>query len=435
MAAPQAHETKITRLGEPTIPSPFGGQKERYVDKNRVLLYAETDSLGPFLEIRELPAFEAAGPTARVFHGPDKLTCGIVTCGGLCPGLNDVIRSIVLTLHHGYGCCGRVLGYRYGFAGLTEKRLAEPMVLEPSTVQGINQDGGSLIGVSRGPQDVGEMVDQLVKDNVRILFALGGDGTLRGASEIDQEIVRRKLGIGVIGVPKTIDNDLVWTERTFGFATAVDEAWSVISAAHAEATSAWNGIGLVKLMGRHSGFIAAYATLSSGDVNFCLVPEVPFALDGENGFLNVLEKRLASRHHAVIVVAEGAGQDLMQSEGDTRDPSGNVKLKDVGVWLRDRMKAHFGERKIPVDIKYIDPSYSIRSQAATSLDSAFCLLLGQHAVHAGMSGCTDMMVGFWNHRYTHVPLSLVAGRRKQIEPDEEIWQRVLDTTGQPASMR
>jgi 6-phosphofructokinase 1 len=348
--------------------------------------------------------------------------------------LNDVIRSIVLTLAHGYGV-KRVLGYRYGYAGLTANRLEDPMVLEPSTVQGINQDGGSLIGVSRGPQDVGEMVDQLAQDNVGVLFALGGDGTLRGASEVAREALRRGLPISVIGVPKTIDNDLVWTERTFGFATAVDEAWSVISAAHCEATSAWNGIGLVKLMGRYSGFIAAYATLSSGDVNFCLVPEVPFALDGDNGFLSVLEKRLADRRHAVIVVAEGAGQDLMQSEDDAHDPSGNVRLKDIGVWLRDRIRTHFGQRTIPVDVKYIDPSYTIRSHAATSLDSAFCLLLGQHAVHAGMSGCTDMMVGFWNHRYTHVPLSLVVGRRKQLEPDEEIWQRVLDTTGQPASMR
>jgi len=238
-----------------------------------------------------------------------------------------------------------------------------------------------------------------------------------------------------VGIPKTIDNDIPYCEMSFGLVTAVEMAREVLRSAHVEARGAPNGIGLVKVMGRGADFIAAAATLASQQVNFTLIPEAPFELQGGDGFLAKLRERILVRRHAVIVVAEGAGQDLMQSEDDERDPSGNVKLKDVGVWLRDRMKAHFGARKIPVDIKYIDPSYAIRSQAATSLDSAFCLLLGQHAVHAGMSGCTDMMVGFWNHRYTHVPLSLVAGRRKQIEPDEEIWQRVLDTTGQPASMR
>jgi 6-phosphofructokinase 1 len=429
----QGEDLQISRLGEATVASSFGGSRERFIDSERVLVGSEPKDLEPFLADATLPAFEAAGPRARLFFEPDKLTCGIVTCGGLCPGLNDVIRSVVLTLHHGYGV-RRILGFRYGYAGLAAARTADPLLLDPPLVSNVHERGGTLLGTSRGPQDVDEMVDQLMTWKVGILFALGGDGALSGASAIVAEITRRGLPISVVGIPKTIDNDLVWTERSFGFATAVAEARSVLAAAHCEAKSAWNGVGLVKLMGRHSGFIAAYATLASGDVNFCLVPEVPFALDGEGGFLDILENRLRDRHHAVVVVAEGAGQDLQVAESKARDASGNVRLMDVGVLLRDRIRAHCRARSLPVDVKYIDPSYTIRSQPADALDSSFCLMLGQHAVHAGMAGCTDLMVGFWNHRFTHVPLRLVAGRRKQLQAEEEIWQRVLDTTGQPVSM-
>ncbi len=432
MNIPAASELDIRILGECRETSPLVGRRERFAADSRVLVAAETEELEPFLGKGPLPAFEAAGPRTRTFFDPDKLTCGIVTCGGLCPGLNDVIRSVVLTLHHAYGV-RRVFGFRYGFSGLTAGRYADPMLLEPKTVENIHQRGGTLLGTSRGPQDVAETVDQLMRWRIGILFAAGGDGTLRGASAIAAEIARRGLEIAVIGIPKTIDNDLMWTERTFGFATAVEEAQAVIEAVHSEAQAAWNGIGLVKLMGRHSGFIAAHASLASGDANFCLVPEVRFTLGGRNCLMEMLEKRLAQRHHAVIVVAEGSGQELIDG-AEERDPSGNLKLKDVGVFLRGRIRAHFAARETPVDVKYIDPSYTIRSQRANSADSSFCLMLGQHAVHAGMAGRTDMMVGFWNHRFTHVPLGLDAGGRKQLEPQGEIWQRVLGTTGQPQSM-
>ncbi len=435
---PTAAELEVATLGECRHPSPLLGRRERFADGSRVLVAAETAEIEPFLGKGPLPAFEAAGPRAQVFCRPEKLTCGIVTCGGLCPGLNDVIRSLVLTLRHQYGV-RRVLGFRYGFSGLTAGRRAEPLFLEPDEVETIHHRGGTLLGTSRGPRDVGEMVDQLMKWGVGVLFAVGGDGTLEGAAAIAGEIARRGVPIAVIGIPKTIDNDLVWTERTFGFSTAVEEARSVIAGAHAEAHSHWNGVGLVKLMGRHSGFIAAHATLASGDVNFCLVPESPFALDGEGGLLAALEARLAERHHAVVVVAEGAGQELIPGAGEARDASGNLKLKDVGVFLRERIRAHFGERGLPVcrgpvDVKYIDPSYTIRSLPANALDSGFCLMLGQHAAHAALAGRTAMMVGFWSHRFTHVPLSLVAGRRKQLETAGEIWQRVLGATGQPRLM-
>jgi 6-phosphofructokinase 1 len=278
------------------------------------------------------------------------------------------------------------------------------------------------------------MVDNLVRWKIGILFTIGGDGTLRGASSLAERIRQRGLPISIIGVPKTIDNDLRWIERSFGFATAVEEARSVVDAAHTEARAAWNGIGLVKLMGRHSGAIAAYATLASGDVNFCLVPEVEFDLEGEGAFLETLEQRIVTRHHAVVVAGEGAGQRHLASESEELDASGNIRLKNIGSFLRQRIRDHFASRDIPVDLKYIDPSYTIRSRPANTIDSSFCLMLGQHAVHAGMAGRTDMMVGFWNNAFTHVPLPLVAQGRKQLNAGGEIWQRVLDATGQPSSM-
>lgn len=431
---PSARELEVGRLGDCTIPSPFLGKRKQFTaEADRVLVPSEAADTASFVAAGEpLPSFEAAGPRERIYFRPDDVSCGIVTCGGLCPGLNDVIRSIVLTLNHGYGV-RRILGFRYGYAGLSKNSYKEPTFLEPAMVENAHLHGGTMLGSSRGPQDLGEMVDTLVNWKIKILFAVGGDGTLRGASALAREIARRNLKIAVIGVPKTIDNDLAWIERSFGFATAVEEARTSIAAAHTEARAAWNGVGLVKLMGRHSGFISAYATLSSGDVNYCLVPEVPFDLEGPGGFLESLEERLLSRRHALVVAAEGAGQELMQA-ADQRDASGNVRLQDVGVFLRDRIKAHFADRGIPMTIKYIDPSYTIRSLPANAMDSSFCLILGQHAVHASMAGRTDMLIGFWNHAFTHVPLPLATSVRKQLDPQAEIWQRVLGATGQPASM-
>jgi 6-phosphofructokinase 1 len=305
--------------------------------------------------------------------------------------LNDVIRALVLTLTYAYGV-KRILGFCYGFAGLTNRPLAGPIELNTDMVESIHENGGTILGSSRGPQDVAEMVDTLQRLGVGILFAVGGDGTQRGASAISAEIARRRLHIGVVGVPKTIDNDLPWTVRTFGFSTEVEESRDAILAAHSEARGAWNGVGLVKLMGRHSGFVAAHATLANADVNFCLVPEVRFALEGTGGFLEELENRLVLKHHAVVVVAEGAGQDLLTSIGDGKDASGNVKLGDIGIFLRDEIRRWFTRREVPVDVKYIDPSYIIRSVPADANDSEFCLLLGQHAVHAGMAGRTNMVV-------------------------------------------
>jgi 6-phosphofructokinase 1 len=419
----------IARLGDCRIPSPMSGT--RFVsDAERVLYPSTLDDLKQFQEAgAECPAMECAGPRERLFFDPAGLACGIVTCGGLCPGLNDVIRAIVLSLHHHYGV-QRILGFRFGFEGLVAGVGSEPVPLTPEAVNRIHHTGGSILGSSRGPQDPAAMVDRLRRLGVRVLFAIGGDGTLRGAHAISAEAARQGEQISVIGVPKTIDNDVSFVQKTFGFETAVTEAWRATYAANIEAEGAFNGIGLVKLMGRDSGFIAAYAVLVDGHVNFCLIPEVPFTLDG---LITALRERLERRGHAVLVVAEGAGQDLVARRGE-RDASGNVKHGDIGVFLREAITRCFKESDTPISLKYIDPSYAIRSAPATAHDSAFCLLLGHNAAHAAMSGRTDMVVGFWNHQFTHVPIHLAVSARKTIDPDGMLWSSVLASTGQPRNL-
>jgi 6-phosphofructokinase 1 len=426
----QAKDFKIQRLGDCTVPSPMKGVRFA-CDEDHVLLHTDLATIRRYLDAgSEPPRFEAAGPREKIFFHPATLNCGIVTCGGLCPGLNDVIRSVVLSLHHHYGV-QTIYGFQYGYEGLIPKFGHQPVILTPQIVSNIGELGGTILGSSRGNQDISEMVDTLERTKVGILFCIGGDGTQRGAQAISDEARRRGFKLSVIGIPKTIDNDISYVQTTFGFETAVSEAKRATCAANAEATGARNGIGLVKLMGRDSGFIAAFSALVDNEVNFCLIPEVPFTLDG---FLSALRQRLERSGHAVIVVAEGAGQELFEATGE-RDASGNIKYGDIGIFLRDRISEHFKRIGIEINLKYIDPSYMIRSQQANPHDSAFCLLLGHYAVHAGMAGRTGMIVGFWNNQFTHLPISLTVSARKKIDPEGWVWSDVLASTGQPAVMR
>lgn len=415
----------IQRLGESRIPSPLKlGRFTR--NDQRVLYHTGLASLQSCqTEGHEPPSMETAGPREKIYFDPSKLKCGVVTCGGICPGLNDVIRAIVLSLFHHYGV-KKVFGLRYGYEGLSYRFGHEPVELTPAMVEGINEKGGTILGSSRGNQDVGEMVDTLEQMNIGLLFTIGGDGTLRGARAISEEVTRRGLKIGVIGIPKTIDNDILYIEKSFGFETAVAEAQRATYAANVEATGARNGVGLVKLMGRESGFISAFTVLCDSNVNFCLIPEISFSLEG---FLAALRERVAHRGHAVIVVAEGAGQDLLQSTGE-RDASGNVKFADIGLYLKDAINRSFREHNLEINLKYIDPSYIIRSLPANAHDSAFCLLLGHNAVHAGMTGRTNMVVGFSHGTFTHVPIPLAVSGRKKIDPESWLWSSVLSTMGQ-----
>ena len=420
----------IHRLGECQVPSPLKGV--RFVrDDERVLHHTRLEEIRPWLAGRaDPPAMETAGPRERIFFDPAATTAAIVTCGGLCPGLNDVIRAVVMSLHDHYGV-RTIFGIRYGYEGLVARYGHDPIPLTPAAVDRIHHLGGSALGSSRGPQDPAEMVRRLERLGVRVLFAIGGDGTLRGAQAIAEEAQRVGLDLAVIGIPKTIDNDVPFVQTTFGFETAVTEARRATSAAAREAESARNGVGLVKLMGRDSGFIAAFTALVDTHVDFCLVPEVPFTLDA---LLAALRRRLASRGHAVVVVAEGAGQELVRRT-EERDASGNLRYSDVGAFLRDVIREHFRHAGMELNLKYIDPSYTIRSVPANAHDSALCLLLGHNAVHAAMSGRTNMVVGFWNHEFTHVPIRLAAKGRKMVDPEGMLWSAVLAATGQPRDMR
>jgi 6-phosphofructokinase 1 len=430
----------VKKLGECKIKSPliekFKLNEMNFVRDSKRMLFnvmLETEDIS---SIDVDHTFELAGPREYIHFRPEETKSAIVTCGGLCPGLNDVIRSLVMESWYRYGA-KNILGIRYGYSGLHPDTKFEPIQLTPDIVRSIHMEGGSILGSSRGGTDDMEMlVDTLERLKINILYTIGGDGTLKGAHHIAEIAERRNLNIAVVGIPKTIDNDISYIQRSFGFETAFSKAVDSIVAAHVEAKGAPNGIGLVKLMGRNSGFIAANATMAMNDVNYVFVPEVPFELDGENGFLRHLEERLFDRQHAVICVAEGAGQDLIQKDQDcnAKDASGNIKLKDVGVFMKEKIEQHFKSKKIEINLKYIDPSYIIRSAPAVPNDSIFCAQLGQYAVHAGMAGKTDLVIGQWNNNYTHVPIDLAISIRKCINPNGRFWFAVMDATGQPDKM-
>ncbi len=432
----------VTTLGQGNVVSPLkhtqraDSQVYKFVnDSERILYDVSLDNFNKCKESGEAPiTFEKSGPRENIFFEPAKTKVAIVTCGGLCPGLNNVIRSIVNELFYRYGI-SRVFGIQYGFEGLIPKYNHPVIELTSSIVSNIHLTGGTFLGSSRGNQDVEKMVDTLEIMNINVLFCIGGDGTLRGAHDIHKEIEKRKLKISVAGIPKTIDNDIDLIQKSFGFETAFSIANDIIRNAHNEASGAYNGIALVKLMGRDSGFIAASAALSIQEVNFVLIPEITFDLYGQRGFLRILKKRLEERHHAVIVVAEGAGQEFFNNQEAEKDASGNTKHKDIGIYLKEKISEEFKNKEFPFSIKYIDPSYIIRSAPANANDSKFCNLLAQNAVHAALAGKTDFVVGFWNNQFTVMPIPMVVAKRKKIDIESELWWNVLEATGQPINMK
>ena len=415
----------VETLGEANFETPYIINNDAYTEESkRIVHHASYYKNEPTDHVTN-NGFEAAGPRKKIFFNPSQINCGIVTCGGLCPGLNDVIRSITLTCLWQYGA-NKVYGFRYGYNGLSNNPKEGPIELNPDTVDYIHNIGGTILASSRGPIGGAEMAETLKKYNINILYVIGGDGTFRGAHELAEEIKKQKLNISIICIPKTVDNDIILCETTFGFSTAIEKAREIINLAHLEAKAAWNGIGLIKLMGRDSGFIAVGATLGSNEVNYCLIPEAPIDFDGPNGFLERLKSRITKRHHAVIVVAEGVGQQFSNDE-TLKDKSGNSIYKDAGLLVKEKIEKFFKENDIPLTIKYFDPSYSIRSCASNARDSILCHLLGQNAVHAGMAGKTDMFVGYWNQHFTHVPLASAIGKRKKINPNGQQWQIISST--------
>ena len=432
----QASDFVVEQLGPPKFKSPLKAWGEhqgapiRFISDDRRTLWC------PEIKNGEPPrtdlAFEVAGPREQLYFDPGTTSAAILTAGGLCPGLNNVIRSVVMQLYYGYGV-RRVFGVRHGYRGLHPD--ADPPIREltPDNVSDIHKMGGTYLGTSRGPGDLSLMVETLRERGINMLFTLGGDGTQRGAMALGEEAKKQGYQVSIVGIPKTIDNDIPYVYRTFGYLTAVEKAKEVIDAAHAEARSAYRGIGLVKVMGRAAGFIAAGAAITAQVVNYCLVPEVPFALDGEGCLLDQLERRMGVKGHAVIVVAEGAGQELLPDTGK-RDPSGNKLFGDIGSYLRDRIRKHFAAAGKPVDLKYIDPSYIIRGAPANSSDAAVCDIFARNAVHAAMAGKTNIVIGMWHGVHTHVPITLASSTKRQLTEDGEMWQAVLKTTGQAARM-
>lgn len=426
---------RVDRLGPGRFPSPLrlsaqpgAGCGQFTSDSRWVRDRVQFDTA--HLPAEEL-LFEKAGARQHLFFDPSQTRAAVVTCGGLCPGLNNVVRSLFMELHYNYGVA-EVLGIRDGYAGLNPAEGRPPLTLTREFVSNIHREGGTMLGSSRGPQETARMVDFLAHRGVSILFTVGGDGTQRGAAQISDEARRRGLPLAVIGIPKTIDCDVLYCDRTFGYSTAVEKAQEVIHLAHTEAKGAARGIGLVKLMGRDAGFIACGATLVSQEANFVLIPEAPFALEGEHGFLAALERRMQARDHAVVVVAEGAGQHLFDDDdAQETDASGNVRYHDIGVHLKQEIGGYFRRRGCPVTVKYIDPSYIIRSVPANCDDSALCDLLARNAVHAAMAGRTGALIGLRNNTFLHVPIAMAVERKRRVDLEGHFWAAVLATTGQP----
>lgn len=434
------YDFSVDSLGECTVPSPIelsrehGNYRAAYVKDTsyvRNLVNVFADDKADASDASNL--MEKAGPREKIYFNPEHVTAGICTCGGLCPGLNDVIRAVVRCLWNRYGV-RRIKGIQFGYNGFFKEEGYDTIDLNPDNVDAIHKIGGSYLGTSRGGGDrTSEIVDSIQRLNINVMFIIGGDGTQRGSLDIANEVERRGLKIAVVGIPKTVDNDLQFIDRSFGFETAVQQATKAVNSCHMEAKSQINGIGLLKLMGRESGFIATAAAIASHEANFCLIPEVPFELDGPNGFLVHLENRLKRRGHAVIVVAEGAGQDLLAATNQT-DASGNKKLADIGTYIRDEITKYFKEKKTPINLKYIDPSYEVRAAVTTASDSIYCERLGNNAVHAAMAGKTKIVIGLVHGKYVHIPISMATLKRNTVDPESSLWRDCLDATLQPVYM-
>lgn len=432
-------DTRVRTLGPARFESPLAPAFPRWadgevVDEDDRVLIDDTPRLladrGGAIE--ELPGFEQARPGRNLFFDPAEVGVGIVTCGGLCPGLNDVVRGLVQELRRHYGV-QRILGFRNGFRGLTAAYRHTAVELSGSMVRDIERSGGTFLGTSRGPQVPEDMLDTLKVLGIGALLVIGGDGTMRGAQALARAAATAGEPIAVVGVPKTIDNDLPYIDQTFGFQTAVREAAAVVRTAHAEAHSVEHGVAVVKLMGRHSGFIASHAVLAAGDVDFVLIPELPFDLDGPYGLLERVAECVQRRGQAVLVVAEGAGQDLLADAGG-RDDSGNAALGDIGQFLHDRIGDHLKGAGLSPTLRYLDPSYAIRSVPADTFDSIYCTQLAHAAVHAAMAGRTETVVARFRQRFVLVPMMLATSERNQVDPDGTLWTSVLEATRQPTRL-
>eukprot|EP00742_Colponemidia_sp_Colp-10_P002975 GILJ01003175.1.p1 GENE.GILJ01003175.1~~GILJ01003175.1.p1 ORF type:complete len:544 (-),score=79.01 GILJ01003175.1:135-1766(-) len=423
-------------LGDGSYRSLFGGDGflmpanfvpfDEYALANNVFHESAGDS-----ELLSTRGYLRAGPRINLFFKPSDVRAAIVTCGGLCPGLNVVIREIVMTLYYNYGV-KQIFGVPYGYRGFYDFDWRQ---LIPSEIAHIHLLGGTILGSSRGGFDLDKIIDSLLLKGINQVYVVGGDGTHRGIWALHQEIRRRGLKISVIGVPKTIDNDISIIDKSFGFDTAVEEAQRAIQSANVESRGALNGIGLVKLMGRTSGYIAMHSALSSRDVNLCLIPEAPFEMKGDSGVLEFIRRRLQTRGHCVIVVAEGAGESILDADLQNRgtDASGNAILADVGRYLKGEIENYGKAHKMDITLKFLDPTYMIRTVPANASDRLYCSILAQNAVHGAFAGFTGFTVGCVNGRHVYIPIEHIASQKpNRVDVTSRMWQRLLASTGQPA---
>ena len=357
---------------------------------------------------------ELAGPSEKIFYNPFDCKVGIITCGGLCPGLNNVIRALVLNLYNRYNV-HQIFGLRWGFEGLNPE-LSNVIKLTPTIVNDIHQKGGSILGSSRGEQQIEVMAQFLINNNFNILFTLGGDGTLKASSKLNEELRRRNVPITVVGIPKTVDNDICYTDNTFGFNTAVELAQQAINSIHNEAKSAKNGIGIVRLMGRDAGFIALYASISNGDVNMVLLPEMSISIETICEFV---KKRLLLKGHIVIVLAEGALQDQKPKDIELRkDKSGNIIHWNCLDYLKERIKEYLEDNGFNNHtIKSVDPSYMIRSAPCNATDAHYCMTLANAAVHVAMAGKTGVVICHHHNNYVSIPMNRAIHFIKRVNPN------------------
>ena len=418
-----------------TLISPcYGDPLNRDVMSGGFIQKEHFTKLGRVVTADDGAKYIKAGPRYHVALDNEKVKACIVTCGGLCPGLNVVIRELVMSLRYNYGVQD-IFGIKWGYSGFYDD---ESWVrLTPDDVKEIHTQGGTVLGTSRGGFDGQRIAAEMLKRGINMGFFIGGAGTHRGIKELTKIFRQKKEKVILVGIPKTIDNDIPIIDRSFGLDSAVTESVHVIRAANVEANCNPNGIGLVKLFGRSSGFVAMYATLAARDVNICLIPEVPFNLYGENGLLDYIFKRLEIKHHVVIVVGEGAGfavKDYDVKISGKTDKSGNPVLPDIGVLLKEEIKKKAKELGIEINLKYIDPTYIVRAGPANSFDCNYCAKLAQNAVHCAFAGYTNFSIGIVNNHTCMIPIDKISqeGVVRKIKTSDSDYLMMLASTGQPS---
>mmetsp|Transcript_20291 Transcript_20291/g.48093 ORF Transcript_20291/g.48093 Transcript_20291/m.48093 type:complete len:415 (+) Transcript_20291:167-1411(+) len=367
-----------------------------------------------------------ANAARQLFWEPNKVKAAVVTCGGLCPGLNSIIRGVTKCLWNEYGV-REILGITAGYNGLSDPETHPPVKLTEEMVRDIHMKGGSIIKAARGGFDAEKICDNLQRLGITVLFLVGGDGTQFAGHLLYEAARKRRLAVSIVGIPKSIDNDVVLFDRTFGFDTAVAKASEVIRNALVEASSCDRGVGIVKLMGRDSGFVAMHAATAADVVDLCMIPEVKVDM---KDVIEHVDATLAKKKYMVIAVAEGAGQELVST--GKQDDTGHTVYGDIGVFLKDTLNKHLkasGGRTF-----YIDPSYIIRSVPITPNDHIYCVRLANDAVHTAMRGYTGVCVGAMHNVVCMLPSRLIASGKKKVRPHSSSWQGCVQTCNMPAAL-